>query len=73
MGGRHRQKHMHNKWFVINRNGLIIFWRTVYLISRDLFKIQMDKSPLVKLIIQTKNDLYNSETACVATLVELIK
>ena len=33
----------------------------------------MDKSPLVKLIIQTKNDLYNSETACVATLVELIQ
>ena len=66
-------KNMHNKWFVINRNGLIIFWRTVYLISRDLFKIQMDKSPLVKVIIQTKNGLYNSETACVATLVELIQ
>ena len=45
----------------------------VYLISRDLFKIQMDKSPLVKVIIQTKNGLYNSETACVATLVKLIQ
>ena len=33
----------------------------------------MDKSPLVKVIIQTKNGLYNSETACVATLVKLIQ
>ena len=31
-----------------NRWGLIIFWRTIYLILRDLFKIQMDKSHLVK-------------------------
>ena len=31
-----------------NRWGLIIFWRTIYLILRDLFKIQMDKSLLVK-------------------------
>ena len=45
MGGRHRQKHRHSKWFVINRNGLIFFWRTVYLIIRDLFKIQIEKSP----------------------------
>ena len=33
----------------------------------------MDKSPLVKVIIQTKNGLYNSETACIATLVKLIQ
>ena len=51
-----------SKWFVIKRNGLIVFWRTVYLISRDLFKVQMDKSPLVKWNIQTKNVFYNSET-----------
>ena len=48
MGGCHRQQYRHNKPFVINRNGLLVFWRTVYLISRDLFKIQMDKSPMVK-------------------------
>ena len=47
-GGRNRQNYRHNKWSVINGNGLIVFWRTVYLTSRDLFKIQMDKSPLVK-------------------------
>ena len=62
MGDRHRQKYRYNKWFVINRNGLIVFWRTIYLISRDLFKIKMDKSPLVKWNIQTRNGLYNSET-----------
>ena len=43
-----------------NRWGLIIFWRTIYLILRDLFKIQMDKSLLVKWNIQTKNVLFNS-------------
>ena len=32
-------------WFVIS---LIVFWRKLDLILRDLFKIQMDKSPLVK-------------------------
>ena len=42
IGGRHRQKYRHNKWFVINRNVLIVFWRTFYLILRDLFKIQID-------------------------------
>ena len=63
MGGRYRQKYRHIKWFVINRNGLIVFWGTVYLISRDLFKIHMAKSPLVKWNIQTKDGLYNSETA----------
>ena len=41
MGGRHRKKYRHNKWIVINRNGLMVFWRTVYHFSRDLFKIQM--------------------------------
>ena len=56
------RKYRHSKWFVIKRNGLIVFWRTVYLISRDLFKVQMDKSPLVKWNIQTKNVFYNSET-----------
>ena len=60
-GGRHRQKYRYNKWSVINRNVLIVCWRTVYLTSRDLFKIQMDKSPLVKSNMQTKNGLYNSE------------
>ena len=64
MGGRHRQKYRHNKWFVINRNSLIVFGRTAYLISKDLSKIQMDKSSLVKWNIQTKNGLYNSETGC---------
>ena len=34
----------------------------VYLILRDLFKIQMEKSPLVKWNIETKNGLYYSET-----------
>ena len=48
MGGRYRHKYRHIKWFVINRNGLIVFWGTVYLILRDLFKIQIDKSPWVK-------------------------
>ena len=43
-----------------NRWGLIIFRRTIYLILRDSFKIQMDKSLLVKWNIQTKNVLYNS-------------
>ena len=38
MGGCHHQQYNHNKSFVINRNGLLVFWRTVYLISRDLFK-----------------------------------
>ena len=61
MGGRYRQKYRHIKWFVINRNGLIVFWGTVYLISRDLFKIHMAKSPLVKRNFQTKDGLYNSE------------
>ena len=28
---------------------------------RDLFKVQMDKSPLVKCNVQTINGLYNSE------------
>ena len=56
------RKYRHSKWFVIKRNGLIVFWRTVYLISRYLFKVQMDKSPLVKWNIQTKNVFYNSET-----------
>ena len=37
-----------NKGFIINRNSVILFWRKVYLVSRDLLKIQMDKSPLVK-------------------------
>ena len=60
-GGRHRQKYRYYKWSVINRNVLIVCWRTVYLTSRDLFKIQMDKSPLVKSNMQTKNGLYNSE------------
>ena len=55
MGGCHRQQYRHNKSFVMNRNGLLVFWRTVYLISRDLFKIQMDKSPMVKWNIQAKN------------------
>ena len=55
MGGRYRQKYRHIKWFVINRNGLIVFWGTVYLISRDLFKIHMAKSPLVKRHFQTKD------------------
>ena len=34
----------------------------VYLILSDLFKIQMEKSPLVKWNIETKNGLYYSET-----------
>ena len=46
MGGCHRQQYRHNKSFVINRNGLLVFWRTVYVISRDLFKIQMVTSHL---------------------------
>ena len=57
-------KYRHSKWFVINRNGLIVFWRTVFL-SREITKskkVQMDKSPLVKWNIQTKNAFYNSET-----------
>ena len=46
-----------------NRWGLIIFWRTIYLILRDLFKIQMDKSLLVKWNIQTKN-VYTIQELC---------
>ena len=55
----------------MNRNGLIVSSRTVYLITRNFFKILMDMSPLVKRNIQTKM-VYTIQN-CVATLVELIQ
>ena len=48
IGGHHRQKYRHNKWFVINRNGLIVFRGTFHLILRDLFKIQIFKIQIFK-------------------------
>ena len=42
IGGRRRQKYRHNNC------QLIVFWRTVNLIKRDLFGIQIDKSSRVK-------------------------
>ena len=42
MGSRHRQKYRHNKCFVINRNGLIVFWRwTICLWWNETFKQKM--------------------------------
>ena len=67
-------KYRHSKWFVINRNGLIVFWRTVFFISRD-YKIQESTNGQVafgemkysnkKCFLQFRN--------CAATIVELIQ
>lgn len=69
MGGRHRQKYKHNKWFVKNRNNSVVFWVTANLILRDLFKIQIDMSPFVKCssrfsILILKVTLTSTELPC---------
>ena len=52
----------HNFEVLFLFNEIRVFaWGYVWAAVTTIFKIQMDKSPLVKWNIQTKNGLYNSE------------
>ena len=57
MGGRYRQKYKEYKRIRTNRNGIIIICNTVYIIWKDVVKIQIDNTSLVEWNSQTTNCL----------------
>ena len=61
MGGRYRQKYKEYKRLRANRNGIIIICKTVYIIRKDVVKIQMNNTSLVEWNSQTIDGLDNLE------------